>query len=101
MTENAPRPLGDLLKDITRKARPSQRALKGRRLAQKVFNDSFAQFAAHASVASVKVGVVIIEAESSAVFQELEAFHRQELLQVFRAAGLKVVEVRVKLASSQ
>ena len=97
MTEPQPRPLGDLLKHIVRKARPSQRAVKGRRLAQKVFAESFKEFATHASVVSVKVGVVTIEAESSAVFQELEGFQRQKLLDVFRAAGLQVVEVRVRL----
>jgi hypothetical protein len=93
-----PKALGDLLKDVARKARPSQRALKGRRLAQKLFSEHFPDFAAHASVASFKVGVLTVEAGSSAVFQELEGFQRQKLLDVFRAGGLRVVEVRVRLA---
>ncbi|MFH0939562.1 MAG: DciA family protein [Planctomycetota bacterium] len=99
MTEPQPKPLGDLLKDILRKARPSQRALRGQRLAQKVFSESFKEFAAHASVVSVRVGVVTIEVESSAAFQELEGFQRQKLLDAFRSAGLQVSEVRVRLAT--
>ena len=46
---------------------------------------------------SVKVGVVTLEADSSALFQELESFQRQKLLDAFRQAGMKVHEVRVTL----
>jgi hypothetical protein len=95
--EPTPKPLGDLLKDIVRKSRPAKRALKGRRLAQKIFQEKYGDRARHASVASVKVGVVTLETDSSALFQELEGFEKAALLETFRSAGLNVREVRVKL----
>ena len=94
----SPKPIGVHLKDIVRRARPSQKALKGRRLAQQIFSEKFPEFAAQALVAGVKVGVVTIETEASVLFQELEGFQREKLLAAFRAAGLQVAEVRVKLA---
>jgi hypothetical protein len=99
--EPTPKPLGDLLKDIVRKSKPAKRALKGRRLAQKAFQDKYGERARHASVASVKVGVVTIETESSALFQELEGFEKATLLETFRAVGLNVREVRVRLMTDR
>jgi len=92
-----PQPLGDVLKDIVRKSKPAKRALKGRRLAQKAFQDKYGERAKHASVVSVKVGVVTIETDSSALFQELEGFEKAALLETFRGVGLNVREVRVRL----
>ena len=96
-TGDKPKSFGDLLKNIERKARPAQHALKGRGKAQKIFAEQFAVFAAHASVASLKVGVLTVQTNSSVVFQELEGFQRQKMLEAFRAAGLQIAEVRVKL----
>ena len=93
-----PQPLGDFLGKILKKAKPSKKVLAGRRLAAKVFSDSFPQFNTHTNIHSVKAGVATIEADSSALFQELEGFHKEKLLEVFRGAGLKVHTVRVKLA---
>ncbi|MGD0094215.1 MAG: DciA family protein [Planctomycetota bacterium] len=59
---------------------------------------SLGPLAEHVGVASVKVGVVTLEADSSALFQELESFQRQTLLDAFRKAGMNVHEVRVTLA---
>jgi hypothetical protein len=92
-----PQPLGDFLGKILKKARPSKKILEGRRLAQKLFSEKFPQFDKHACVHSVKAGVATIEADSSALFQELEGFHKETLLELFRDAGLKVHTVRVKL----
>lgn len=93
-----PSSIGDILKTIARKDGFGKKALKGRRLAQKILADTLGPQAVHVSVASVKVGVVTIEADSSALFQELESFQRQRLTEAFRAAGLKVREIRVTLA---
>ena len=95
--ENAPKPLGELLQQIVRKSKPAKRALKGRRLAQKAFQEKYGERASHATVASVKVGVVTIETDSSVLFQELEGFEKAALLETFRGVGLNVREVRVKL----
>jgi len=92
-----PQPLGDFLGRILKKAKPSKKLLAGRRLAQKVFEETFPQYQTHARVHSVKAGVAVIEADSSALFQELEGFHKEKLLELFRAADLKVHTVRVKL----
>jgi hypothetical protein len=93
-----PQPIGDILKKIVRKDGFGKKALKGRRLAEKVLAGSLGALASHVSVASVKVGVVTLEADSSALFQELESFQRQKLLETFRQAGMNVHEVRVTLA---
>jgi hypothetical protein len=93
-----PQPIGDILKKIVRKDGFGKKALKGRRLAEKVLAGALGPLAAHVGVASVKVGVVTLEADSSALFQELESFQRQQLLDAFRQAGMNVHEVRVRLA---
>ncbi|MCK6470996.1 MAG: DUF721 domain-containing protein [Planctomycetes bacterium] len=92
--------LGDILKGVVRKEGLGKRQLQGRRLARKVLAEILGEkLAPHADVLSVKTGVVTVEADSAALFQELEGYRRQELLDAFRAAGLAVREVRVKLAS--
>lgn len=93
-----PQPIGDILKKIVRKDGFGKKALRGRRLAQKVLLDALGPLATHVGVVSVKVGVVTLEADSSALFQELESFQRKELLNAFRQAGMNVHEVRVTLA---
>jgi hypothetical protein len=95
-----PLPLGDFLPKIIKQAKPSKKALEGRRLAQKVFGENYPQFQTHASVRSVKTGVITIETDSSALFQELEGFHKDKLLELFRAAGMQAHTVRVQLAKS-
>jgi hypothetical protein len=97
---NNPLSLGDILKKIVRKDGLGKKALRGRQLAQKVINETLGAQAAHVSVASVKVGVVMLEADSSALFQEIESFQRQSLLEAFRKAGMKVREVRVRLSTN-
>ena len=93
-----PQPIGDILKRLARKEGYGRKALKGRRLAQKVLAEKLGPMAEHVAVASVKVGVITLEADAAALFQELEGFRRQELADAFRAAGLNVREVRVTLA---
>jgi hypothetical protein len=94
-----PKALGDLLKGIVKKARPAQKALKGRRLAQSILEQKMPQYSGRLAVASVKSGVVTLDADSAALFQEIEGFHRQPIIDMLRGAGLKVREVRVRLAS--
>ena len=90
--------IGDVLDDLIRKEGLGKKQLKGRRLARKVLADTLgADLAPHADVLSVKTGVVVIEADSSALFQELEGFRREELADAFRKAGLNIREVRVQL----
>ena len=93
-----PQPIGDILKKIVRKDGFGKKALRGRRLAEKVLVGALGPLAVRVGVASVKVGVVTLEADSSALFQELESFQRQKLLDAFRQAGMNVHEVRVTLA---
>jgi hypothetical protein len=90
--------IGDVLKKVVRKEGLSRKTLKGRRLAQKILDGFLKDQAPHAHVVSVRVGVVTIETDASALFQELESFQRHALTEAFRAAGLKVREVRVALA---
>jgi hypothetical protein len=99
-SDNELHSLGDILKKIVRKDGLGKKALKGRQLAQKVINDTLGAQASHVSVASVKVGVVTLEADSSALFQEIESFQRQSLLEAFRKAGMNVREVRVRLSTN-
>ncbi|MBE7463951.1 MAG: DUF721 domain-containing protein [Planctomycetes bacterium] len=97
-----PRPtaLGDILKQVVRKEGLGKHKLEGRRLARKALHDKLGpELSPHADVASVRTGVVTVEVDSAALFQELEGFHREELAAAFREAGLKVREVRVKLAA--
>jgi hypothetical protein len=91
--------IGDILDRIVRKEGLGKKQLKGRRLARKVLADTLGDdLAAHADVLSVKTGVVVVEADSSALFQELEGFRREELAEAFRKAGMKIREVRVQLS---
>jgi hypothetical protein len=95
----SPPRLGDILERVIRKEARGRRTLHGARLARKALLETLGPaLAVHADVASVKTGVVTVEADSSALFQELEGYRRQELLGAFRAAGLNVREVRVRLA---
>ena len=99
MSNEQSQPLGDLLKQIVKKAKPAAKAVKGRRLAQQALEIKLGKDAARAAVASVKVGVVTIETDSAAMFQELEGFQRASLIETFRAAGLNVREIRVRLVA--
>ena len=92
-----PQPFGDLVKRIVAKSRPSRKALKGRRLAQKVFTETYGERAARATVAAVKAGIVTLETDSTVLFQELEGFEKRKLIELFRNSGLNVRDVRVKL----
>ena len=90
--------LGKILDQVIRKEGLGKRELAGRRLARKILSESLGPtLSAHADVASVRTGVVVVEVDSSALFQELEGFRRQELIACFRTAGLKVRELRVRL----
>jgi hypothetical protein len=94
----APPRLGEILDQLVRKEGLGKKRLEGRRLARKVLAERLGpELAAHADVASVRMGVVVVVADSSALFQELEGFRRQELLEAFRNAGLRAREVRVQL----
>jgi hypothetical protein len=90
-------PFGDLLKKIVRESKPRASTLKGRRLAQQALDGHLGKKAGRAAVASVKVGVVTLETDSSAMFQELEGYQKHTLIDLFRAAGLNVREIRVRL----
>ena len=94
--------VGDVLDRLIRKEGLGKKQLKGRRLARKVLADTLGEdLAPHADVLTVKTGVVVVEADSSALFQELEGFRREELADAFRKAGLKIREVRVQLTRGQ
>jgi hypothetical protein len=91
--------IGDILDQVVRKEGLGKKELKGRRLARKVLTETLGDdLAAHADVHSVKAGVVTIEADSSALFQELEGFRLKELAEAFRKAGMNIREVRVQLS---
>ena len=94
------KPLGDFLKEIEKKAKRGKKALKGRVLAQQAFERNFTKYAGVARVHSVKTGVLIIETDSAAVFQELEGFQREKILEKLRETGLKIGQIRVQLAKN-
>jgi hypothetical protein len=90
--------IGDILGQVIRKEGLGKKELKGRRLAQKALTEVLGnELVQHAQVVSVKTGVATVEADSAALFQELEGFRREELIEAFRKAGLKVRELRVRL----
>jgi hypothetical protein len=92
-----PSSIGDLLKQVSRKSAAGKRALKGRRLAQKVLAETLGPLAEHLEVTSVKACCVVIAVDSAALVQELESFRKQELLEALRNAGMQVNAVRVQL----
>src|SRR6185503_12786985 len=93
-----PSSIGDILGEVIRKEGLGKKELKGRRLAGKVLTQVLGdELAQHAEVMSVKTGIATVEADSAALFQELEGFRREELIEAFRKAGLKVRELRVRL----
>lgn len=90
--------IGDILGQVIRKEGLGKKELAGRRLANKVLTEILGdELARHANVVSVKTGVANVEADSAALFQELEGFRREELIEALRKAGLKVRELRVRL----
>ena len=95
--DKEPRTLGDILKRLAPKIKQARRALQGRALAQQALRQALGAQYPEAAVVSVKAGVVVIETDAAASFQELEGFERERLLAVFRAAGLQAAEVRVRL----
>lgn len=94
---NPSQSFGDLVKQIVRKAKPSKKTLSRRKKAQQILKEMLGPRSAHATVVSVKVGVVTIEADGAALFQELEGYLRQALIERLREAGQPVNEVRVRL----
>jgi hypothetical protein len=96
---NSANPLGDVFKKIERQVKRAKTNLKGRAAAQKVLDAYFQRDAERVLAASVKTGVVTLDVNSSALFQEIEGFHKQALLEKFRAAGMPVREIRARLKS--
>ena len=92
-------PFGNIFKQIERKVKRAKTQIKGRALAQKVIDDYFAKTPGLVMAASVKTGIVTLEVTSSALFQEIEGFHREPILLKLRDAGMPVQEVRAKLKS--
>lgn len=94
-------PLGDVFKKIERQVKRAKTNIKGRAAAQKVLNAYFEKSPGHVLAASVKTGIVTLDVTSSALFQEIEGFHKQALLEKFRAAGMPVSEIRARLKSPE
>jgi hypothetical protein len=92
-----PSNFGDLIKKIVRQSKPRPAALKGKRLAQLTLDTHLGKNTGRVAVASVKVGVVTLETDSSALFQELEGYQKHTLIDLFRTAGLNVRDIRVRL----
>ena len=96
---DAPNPFGDVFKKIERQVKRAKTNIKGRAAAQKILDDVLKDGAGKVAVASVKTGIVTLDVKSSVLFQEIEGFQRQMLLEKFRAGGMAVREVRVRLKS--
>ncbi|HLX64247.1 MAG TPA: hypothetical protein VKX17_23445 [Planctomycetota bacterium] len=90
---------GDLVKKIERQVKRAKTDLKGRAQAQKILDAFFAEKAGQVTVASVKTGVVVLDVASSALFQEIEGYYKEELLRRLREGGMAVKEVRGRLKS--
>ena len=92
-------PFGNIFKQIERKVKRAKTQIKGRALAQKVIDEYFKDNPGRVMAGSVRTGIVTLEVTSSALFQEIEGFHREPILQKLREAGMPVQEVRAKLRS--
>ena len=92
-------PFGNIFKQLERKVKRAKTQIKGRALAQQVVDAHFSKIPGQVMVATVRTGIVILEVTSSALFQEIEGFHRETLLQQLRGVGMPVQEVRAKLKS--
>ena len=93
--------IGDILKKVVKKEGLGKKALEGKRLGNKVVLETLgAELASGVQVAQIRTGVAIIECDSSVMFQELEGFRRQELIDALQKAGLKVKELRVRLKAN-
>jgi signal recognition particle subunit SEC65 len=93
-----PPSIGDILGRVIRKDGLGKREVKGRRLAQKAIADALGEeLSEHVTAVGVKTGVATVEVDTPALFQEIEGFRREELLEVLRKAGLNVRELRVRL----
>jgi hypothetical protein len=90
--------IGDILKGVLRREAPKPHQLEGRKLAQRILAETLGPaMADRATVVLCRTGQILIEADSAPLFQELDGFYRQSLLDAFRAGGLQVREVRVRL----
>jgi hypothetical protein len=89
--------LGDLLKGIQRNVQAAKKRSGKAAQAQALLRAKYPDWAGQVSVASVKTGVVTLETSSAALFQELEGFHRDEVLAALRESGLQVSAVRARL----
>ncbi len=92
-------PFDNIFKQIEKKVKRAKSQIKGRALAQQVLDAYFEDNPGSVIAGGVKTGIVTLEVTSSAMFQEIEGFHREPLLERFRAAGMPVQEVRAKLKS--
>lgn len=92
-------PFGNIFKQIERKVKRAKTQIKGRALAQQVLDEYFKDNPGCVIASAVRQGVVTLEVTSSALFQEIEGFHREPLREKLRAAGMPVQEVRAKLKS--
>lgn len=90
---------GEIFKKIERQVKRAKTDLKGRAKAQKVLDAFFTDNAHHVTVASVKTGVVTLDVSSSSLFQEIEGYHKEALLEKLRADGMAVNVIRARLKS--
>ena len=96
--QKGPDALGAILKTLVKKEGLTQRALKGKQLAQKILYEQLGPaLGPHVQIVSVRAGVVLLETDAAALFQEIEGFRRRDLLKAFQTAGLKVSSLRARL----
>jgi hypothetical protein len=86
-----------VLQTIAREAKRAKKAQTRRGKAQLVIDAALGEKKDHARVSSYRQGVLVLETDSPAFFQELEGFHRARLLDALRAAGLEISALRVRL----
>jgi len=91
---------GYVFKQLERKIKRARVTVNKRAQAQRLADEFFGQQAQYVQVASVKTGVVVIETTSSALFQEIEGFKRNALIEHLRAGGMEIGELRARLVSA-
>jgi microsomal dipeptidase-like Zn-dependent dipeptidase len=90
---------GDILKRVTRKDVPKKKSFRNRRLIERTVKEVLgAEQAALVKPGIYRAGTLRLDVSAVALLHELRSFREQELLDAFRAAGLRVAAIHWRLA---
>jgi hypothetical protein len=98
MTES----FGDILKRVVRKDVPKKKSFRNRRLLEQTIEAVLGpEQAALVKPGVYRVGSLRLDVSAGALLHELRSFREQELLDAFRAVGLRVAEIHWHLAEKK